>query len=55
MVGDDGKGVRGRAGLDGPESGGGGITTYTILEATTNGSTTSATISGLTQNKTYPL
>jgi hypothetical protein len=32
---------------------GGGITTYTILEATTNGSTTSATISGLTQNKGY--
>jgi hypothetical protein len=34
---------------------GGGVTTYHILEATTNGSTTSATISGLTQNKTYSL
>jgi hypothetical protein len=34
---------------------GGGITTYTILEATTDGSTTSATISGLAQNKSYAL
>ncbi len=34
---------------------GGGSTTHTILEATTNGSTTSATISGLTQNHTYSL
>jgi hypothetical protein len=33
----------------------GGYTTHTILEATTNGSTTTATISGLTQNKTYAL
>jgi hypothetical protein len=34
---------------------GGGITTHTILEATTNGSTTTATITGLTQNQTYTL
>src|SRR5260370_10002596 len=34
---------------------GGGTTTYRVLEATTNGSTTSATISGLTQNHTYAL
>jgi hypothetical protein len=34
---------------------GGGITTHTILEATTDGSTTSATISGLAQNTTYTL
>ncbi len=32
---------------------GGGSTTYTVLMATTNGSTTSATLSGLTQNKSY--
>jgi hypothetical protein len=34
---------------------GGGTTVHTILEATTNGSTTSATLSGLTQNTTYSL
>jgi hypothetical protein len=34
---------------------GGGYTTHTILEATTDGSTTSVTIAGLTQNKSYSL
>jgi hypothetical protein len=34
---------------------GGGFTTRTVLEATTNGSTTTATISGLTRNSTYAL
>ena len=34
---------------------GGGSTTHTILEAATNGSTTSATISGLATNVTYAL
>ncbi len=34
---------------------GGGYTTYTVLEATTDGSTTSATIGGLTQGKSYSL
>jgi hypothetical protein len=34
---------------------GGGYTTHTVLEATTNGSTTTATITGLIQNKTYSL
>src|SRR5258708_1594869 len=34
---------------------GGGYTTHTILEATTNGSTTSATITGLKQNGYYTL
>jgi hypothetical protein len=34
---------------------GGGITTHTILEATTDGATTTATVSGLTQNKSYTL
>jgi hypothetical protein len=33
----------------------GGITTHTILEASTDGSTTSVNITGLTQNKTYAL
>jgi hypothetical protein len=32
---------------------GGGITTHTILEATTDGSTTTANLTGLTQNQTY--
>jgi hypothetical protein len=34
---------------------GGGITTYTILEGTTNGTTTTATISNLQSNKAYNL
>jgi hypothetical protein len=34
---------------------GGGITTHYVLEGTTNGSTTTITINGLTQNATYPL